>query len=82
MRSLRPIAAAARRLDPDASLMAKLRDLLGDDHTLVRQGLRKILEEQPDWEVVAEAGDGREAVRQALRARSPTSRSSTSACRC
>jgi DNA-binding NarL/FixJ family response regulator len=40
--------------------------LLGDDHTLVRQGLRKILEEKPDWEVIAEAGDGREAVKQAL----------------
>lgn len=47
--------------------MAKrLRLLLGDDHTLVRQGLRKILEEQPDWEVVGEAGDGRESVRLAL----------------
>lgn len=45
--------------------MANLRILLGDDHTLVRQGLRKILETRPDWEVVAEAGDGREAVRQA-----------------
>ena len=45
--------------------MAKLRILLADDHTLVRQGLRKILEERPEWEVVAEAGDGREAVRQA-----------------
>ena len=32
---------------------------------MVRQGLRKVLEERPDWEVVAEAGDGREAVRQA-----------------
>ena len=31
----------------------------------MRQGLRKILEEQPDWEVVAEASDGRDAVRQA-----------------
>jgi DNA-binding NarL/FixJ family response regulator len=29
----------------------------------VRQGLRKVLEERPDWQVVAEAGDGREAVR-------------------
>lgn len=46
--------------------MAKLRIVLGDDHTLVRQGLRKILEEKREWEVVAEAGDGREAVRQAL----------------
>jgi two-component system, NarL family, response regulator NreC len=46
--------------------MAKLRILLGDDHTLLRHGLRKILHEEPEWEVVAEAGDGREAVRQTL----------------
>lgn len=45
--------------------MSKLRILLADDHTVVRQGLRKVLEERTDWEVVAEAGDGREAVRQA-----------------
>ena len=43
--------------------MAKLRILLADDHTVVRQGLRKILEDRADWEVVGEAGDGREAVR-------------------
>jgi two-component system, NarL family, response regulator NreC len=43
--------------------MALLRILLADDHTVVRQGLRKVLEERPDWHVVAEAGDGREAVR-------------------
>ena len=46
--------------------MAKLRILLGDDHTLLRHGLRKILQERAEWEVVAEAGDGREAVRQTL----------------
>lgn len=46
--------------------MPKLRLLLADDHTLVRQGLRKILEERQDWEVVEEVGDGREAVRAAL----------------
>jgi two-component system, NarL family, response regulator NreC len=46
--------------------MAKLRILLGDDHTLLRHGLRKILHERSEWEVVAEAGDGREAVRQTL----------------
>lgn len=40
-----------------------MRLFLGDDHTLVRQGLRKILEEQPEWQVVGEASDGREAVR-------------------
>lgn len=40
-----------------------LRLLLADDHTVVRQGLRMVLEERPDWTVVAEASDGREAVR-------------------
>lgn len=43
--------------------MPRIRILLADDHTVVRQGLRKLLEERPDWEVIAEAGDGREAVR-------------------
>jgi two-component system response regulator NreC len=46
--------------------VGKLRVLLADDHTLVRQGFRKILEARPEWEVVAEASDGRDAVRQAL----------------
>jgi len=46
--------------------LPKLRLLLGDDHTLVRHGLRKILEEQPEWTVVSEVGDGREAVREAV----------------
>jgi DNA-binding NarL/FixJ family response regulator len=46
--------------------LGKLRLLIGDDHTLMRQGLRKILEERPDWEIVAEAGDGRTAVQQTL----------------
>jgi DNA-binding NarL/FixJ family response regulator len=39
-----------------------MRILLADDHTLVRQGFRRILEEQPEWRVVAEAGNGLEAV--------------------
>jgi DNA-binding NarL/FixJ family response regulator len=39
-----------------------MRILLADDHTLVRQGLRRILEEQPEWRVVAETGNGLEAV--------------------
>jgi two-component system, NarL family, response regulator NreC len=43
--------------------MPALRILLADDHTLVRQGLRKVLEDRPEWQVVAEAGDGRAAVR-------------------
>ena len=36
--------------------------LLADDHALVRRGLRLILDAKPDLEVVAEAGDGAEAV--------------------
>ena len=43
--------------------MRRIRIMLADDHTVVRQGLRKLLEERSDWEVIAEAGDGREAVR-------------------
>jgi DNA-binding NarL/FixJ family response regulator len=43
-----------------------LKILLGDDHTLVRQGIRKIIEEQPSWTVIGEAADGRELVRLAL----------------
>src|SRR3954451_15498256 len=48
--------------------MPELRIVLGDDHTLVRQGIRKILEARQDWIVVGEAGDGREAVRRTLEA--------------
>jgi two-component system response regulator NreC len=46
--------------------MGDLRLLVADDHTLVRQGLRKILEERPGWQVVGEANNGREAVRLTL----------------
>jgi DNA-binding NarL/FixJ family response regulator len=38
------------------------RILLADDHTVVRRGLRLVLEAEPDLEVVAEAADGAEAV--------------------
>lgn len=41
------------------------RILLADDHTLMRQGLRQILEHQTDLVIVAEAGSGLEAVEQA-----------------
>ena len=40
--------------------------LLADDHAVVRSGLRMVLDSQPDIEVVAEAGDGAEAVQRAL----------------
>ena len=40
--------------------------LLADDHVVVRRGLRAILDSQPDLKVVAEAGDGAEALAAAL----------------
>ena len=40
-----------------------IRVLLAEDHKIVREGLRSLLEKQPDMEVIAEAGDGREALR-------------------
>ncbi len=43
--------------------MKPIRILLADDHNLLRDGLRLLLERQPDFAVVAEACDGREAVR-------------------
>lgn len=46
--------------------MGVLRIILADDHTLFRQGLRRVLQEQPGWQVVAEASDGAEAVRHTL----------------
>lgn len=41
------------------------RILLADDHTIMRQGLRQILEHEADFAVVAEAGSGLEAIEQA-----------------
>jgi DNA-binding NarL/FixJ family response regulator len=43
--------------------MMPIRILLADDHTVVRHGLRALLERQPDMTVVAEAADGRDSVR-------------------
>jgi DNA-binding NarL/FixJ family response regulator len=46
-------------------MMGTLRLLVADDHDVVRKGVRTLLEEQPGWEVAAEASDGREAVEKA-----------------
>ena len=44
---------------------APLRILIADDHAIVRQGLRLLIDSQPDMRVVGEAPDGREALAQA-----------------
>ncbi len=45
--------------------MSKIRVLICDDHTILREGIRLLLNAQPDMEVVGEAVNGREAVEQA-----------------
>ena len=45
--------------------MKSIRILLADDHTVMRKGLRLLLESQPEFSVVAEAADGRQAVERA-----------------
>ncbi|MDX6700916.1 MAG: two-component system, NarL family, response regulator NreC [Baekduia sp.] len=60
--------------DPDApnsqegrgTTSATIRIVLADDHPVVRRGLRLLLDEEPDFEVVAEAGDVEEARRYLL----------------
>ncbi len=42
--------------------MRRIRILLADDHNIMREGLRLLLERQEDFEIVGEASDGREAV--------------------
>lgn len=45
----------------------KIRILLADDHTILRAGLKMMLNAQPDMEVVGEAQDGRQAIHEAQR---------------
>ena len=45
--------------------MEPVRLLLADDHTLFRKGVRTLLEQMPDIEVVGEAANGQEVVSQA-----------------
>src|SRR5260370_8946519 len=47
--------------------MEKIKVLIADDHTVVRQGLRALLEAEQDITVVGEAEDGRQAVRLAVK---------------
>ncbi|CAL9342842.1 response regulator transcription factor [Streptomyces levis] len=49
-------------ITPAETRTGTIRILLADDHALVRRGVRLILQQEPDLKVVAEAGDGAEAV--------------------
>ena len=48
-------------------MIGAARILLADDHLMVRRGLRMVLDAQPDLRVVAEAGDGAEAIELGVR---------------
>jgi two-component system response regulator NreC len=56
--------------EPTGAKSGVIRTLIVDDHAVVRSGLRKVLEAEPDIEVVGEAGDARYAVFEA-RAKQP-----------
>lgn len=45
--------------------MSKYRVLIADDHPITRRGLRSVLEQEAEFEIVGEAGNGQEAVQQA-----------------
>jgi DNA-binding NarL/FixJ family response regulator len=60
--------AAARR-NQKATTMKRITVLLADDHTIVREGFRHMLELETDFEVVGEAVDGRRAVALAVKLR-------------
>ena len=47
--------------------MEPIRIILGEDHALVREGTRRILEQYPDLSVVGEAGDGEQVLELAAR---------------
>jgi two-component system, NarL family, response regulator LiaR len=62
-RIMRGITSMHNRTRPQAARRGRrARLVLADDHDLVREGIRAVLESEPDMEVVGEAANGREAV--------------------
>ena len=59
----------AVRCNQNATAMKRITVLLADDHTIVREGFRHMLELEADFEVVGEAADGRQAVALAVKLR-------------
>src|ERR1700753_2567401 len=47
--------------------MSRIRILIADDHAVVREGLARVMADQPDLRVVAPAGDGEAAIAAAIR---------------
>jgi NarL family two-component system response regulator LiaR len=47
--------------------MVKIKILLADDHVVVRQGIREVIQHETDMEIVGEAGDGEEAMKQCIK---------------
>lgn len=62
---------ATDQMGDEGSTAATIRIVLADDHPVVRRGLRMLLDDEPDFEVVAEAGDVDEA-RRYVRGHHPT----------
>ena len=60
--------------------MAKLRVFLADDHAVVREGLKALINAQPDMEVVGEAADGARRLPDGRASSGPTWWSWTSRC--
>jgi PAS domain S-box-containing protein len=60
-----PRDPADERPAPEAQSMGKTRILLVDDHAVMREGLARLLVQEPDFEVIGQANDGRQAVEQA-----------------
>src|SRR4051795_7067696 len=58
---LRSLATSLKQVMPERNL----RILIADDHDIVRQGTRAMIEQHPGWEVCGLAANGREAVAQA-----------------
>ncbi len=58
-------ATPGKRRHAEQKRPERLRVLLVDDHKVMREGLASLLDEQPDMDVVGQAGNGREAVEQA-----------------
>jgi len=59
---MRPKSKVGMRLPQELESVMAVKILLVDDHPIVRQGLRTLLEGRSGWEVVGEASDGLEAV--------------------